>query len=82
LTQDNYETWCIRVKAWLGFQDVWEMVEKGFEEPIDGEMLTSAQREAMQKTRQKDQQTLTIILQCLDDAIFEIVTNATTAKQT
>jgi len=25
------------------------MVEKGFEEPIDGEMLTSAQKKAMQK---------------------------------
>jgi len=28
----------------------------------------------------KDQQTLTIIHECLDDATFEIVTNATTTK--
>ena len=40
LTKDNYQTWCIRVKAWLGSQDVWETVEKGFEEPIDGAMFS------------------------------------------
>jgi len=36
LTKDNYQTWCIRVKVWLSSQDIWETVEKGFEEPIDG----------------------------------------------
>jgi hypothetical protein len=40
LTKDNYQTWCIRVKAWLGSQDVWETVEKDFEEPIDGAMFS------------------------------------------
>jgi hypothetical protein len=42
LTNDNYQTWCIQVKVWLSSQDIWETVEKGFEEPIDGAMLTSA----------------------------------------
>jgi len=36
-------------KAWLSFQDVWEMVEKGFEKPIDGAMLTLAQKKVVQK---------------------------------
>jgi hypothetical protein len=34
----------------------------------------------MQKAQRKDQQALTIIHQCLDDAIFEIMANATIAK--
>jgi len=34
LTKDNYQTWYIRVKAWLGSQDVWETIKKGFEGPI------------------------------------------------
>jgi hypothetical protein len=37
--------------------------------------------EVVQKARKKDQLALTIIHQCLDDTTFEIVTNATTAKQ-
>ena len=36
----------------------------------------------MQKTRKKDQLALTIIHQCLDEATFEIMANATTTKQT
>jgi len=44
-------------------------------------MLTSVQREVVQKARRKDQLALTIIHQCLDDATFEIVANVTIAKQ-
>jgi hypothetical protein len=44
-------------------------------------MLTSAQRKVVQKARRKDQLALTIIHQCLDDATFEIMANATTVKQ-
>jgi hypothetical protein len=44
-------------------------------------MLTSAQREVMQKARRKDQLALTIIHQCLDDSTFEIVANSIIANQ-
>jgi hypothetical protein len=57
------------------------MVEKGFDEPIDGVTLNSSQRKVEQKTRSNDQQALTIIHQCLDYATFKIMANATTAKQ-
>jgi hypothetical protein len=69
------------VKAWLCSQDVWETIEKGFEEPIKGVMLTLSQREAMQKARRKDQQVLTIIHQYINDVTFKIVANATITKQ-
>jgi hypothetical protein len=42
------------VKAWVGSQDVWETIKKGFEEFIEGATLTLAQREAMQKARRND----------------------------
>jgi len=54
LTNDNYEIWCIHVKAWLGSQDVWETIKKGFKESIEGATLTLTQREAMQKARRND----------------------------
>jgi len=58
LTNDSYQTWCIRVKAWLGSQDAWETFEKDFEEPRDGATLTSTQKEIVQKARRNDQLTL------------------------
>jgi len=70
LTKDNYEIWYIRVKTWLASQDMWETIEKGFEEPIDKATLTSAQRKAVQKAQRNDQQALTIIHQCLDDVLL------------
>ena len=32
LTKDNYDIWCIRLKAFLGLQDCIEIVEYGCDE--------------------------------------------------
>ncbi|XP_070016596.1 uncharacterized protein [Nicotiana sylvestris] len=72
LTKDNYEKWCLRLKVILGSQDVWKIVDRGYAKPDNDEALPQNEKEVLAKTRKKDQQALTLIHQCLDDAMFEI----------
>nr|GEV41600.1 retrovirus-related Pol polyprotein from transposon TNT 1-94 [Tanacetum cinerariifolium] len=78
---DNYGSWCIRMKALLGSHDMWERVEKGVEKVDDEGSLSVTQRVELQKARKNDHSSHTIIYQCLDDLMFEKVTNANTSKE-
>ena len=82
LTNLNYENWALRMKAILGSQGVWDIVDKGFVIPENEDALSTQEKEAFEKERKKDQCALTIIHQGLDDDMFEKVANETTSKQT
>ena len=58
LTKTNYENWSIQMKALLGSQDTWEIVEGGFKEPEDAAVLSAAQTKALKETRAKDKTAL------------------------
>ena len=81
LTKENYSCWCIRMKAVLGSQDVWDIVNNGYEEPESDTPLSQAQRENLQNTKKRDRKALTIIHQAIDDSNFEKISEATTAHQ-
>ena len=69
------------MKALLGSQDAWEIVDKGYTEPENETSLSQAQKDALQNTRKKDQKALTLIHQAIDDGNFEKISGAATAKQ-
>ncbi|XP_070052949.1 uncharacterized protein [Nicotiana tomentosiformis] len=69
------------MKAILGSQDVWEIVDRGYAKTDNEEALPQNEKDVLAKTRKKDQQALTLIHQCLDDVISEKVADATTSKE-
>ncbi|XP_057996502.1 uncharacterized protein LOC131175844 [Hevea brasiliensis] len=81
LTKENYENWFVRLKALLGLQNAWEIVEKGFEQPEDEGALSQAKKDALQKAQKKDQQALMLIHMCLDEGMFKKISSAMTVKQ-
>ena len=80
-TKDNYENWCIRMKAILGANDVWDIMEKGLVVPENEETLNQTQRDQLQNQRKKEQKVIMIIHQCLDDSMLQKVASTTTSKK-
>ncbi|CAH9113708.1 unnamed protein product [Cuscuta europaea] len=81
LKKENYDNSSIHMKAILGSEDVWDMVEEGFEEPEDINALNQNQKNALRSTKKKDQKALSIIHQALDEVMFAKVASATTSKE-
>ncbi|XP_050915221.1 uncharacterized protein LOC127130209 [Lathyrus oleraceus] len=80
LTKNNYDNWSIKMKALLGAQDVWDIVEKGFNEQ-DEASLSQGVKETLRESRKRDKKALFLIYQSVDEDTFEKISNATTAKE-
>ncbi|XP_058741721.1 uncharacterized protein LOC131614109 [Vicia villosa] len=81
LTKNNYDNWSIKMKALLGSQDVWDVVEKGFKEQ-DEASLSQGAKDTLKESRKRDIKALFLIYQSVDEDTFEKISNATTAKET
>ncbi|XP_057505442.1 uncharacterized protein LOC130788689 [Actinidia eriantha] len=75
LTKDNYSRWSIQMKAYLGEENVWDVVEKGTEG------VGASTDKQKHDIKMKDKKALSFIYQGVDDANFEKIARATTAKE-
>ena len=67
LSKTKYENWSIHMKALLGSQDAWEVVEEGLEDP--------------KEVRSKDKGALYMLFWVVDESGFEKFASATTSKE-
>ncbi|XP_074351974.1 uncharacterized protein LOC141691130 [Apium graveolens] len=83
LTATNYGNWSIQMKVLLGSYDNWDIVESGYDEPVDATTeaaLSNAEKIILKETRKKDKKALYTIIQGVDESTFENISNAKTAK--
>ena len=69
------------MKALLGSQDAWEMVEEGFEEPKDTTGYTVAQNKTLKELQSNDNAALYMLFRVVDESGFEKIARATTSKE-
>jgi len=84
LTKDNYDNWCIRLKAVIGSQERVEIMEYGYDETDSKEAedsLQKAQKQVLKANRKKDNKAKTIIYQGLNEAIYETINFAEMSKE-
>lgn len=81
LNKSNYDNWSIKMKALICAHDVWDIVEKGYNEPRDESTLSQTQKDGLKDSRKRDKKALYLIYQALDDDGFEKISSATTAKE-
>ncbi|KAE8681124.1 hypothetical protein F3Y22_tig00111342pilonHSYRG00188 [Hibiscus syriacus] len=84
LNNNNYDNWSIKMKALIGSQDVWDIIEKGYNEPADDDAfatLTPDQKTTLKDSRKRDKKALYLIYQALDDDGFEKISSASSSKE-
>ncbi|KAI3467835.1 hypothetical protein Pfo_024498 [Paulownia fortunei] len=84
LEKNNYGNWSIQMKVLLQSQDLWDIIEQGYNEPVSQEeedKLTNNQRNALRDARKKDKKALFNIYQGIDKITFEKFSAATTSKK-
>ncbi|XP_014624096.1 uncharacterized protein LOC114391084 [Glycine soja] len=75
----NYDQWSRKMKAILGYQDVWDLVQNGLI-PLP-ENANAAQQTVYRESKKKDWKGLCILHQCVNPAIFEKIARSETSKK-
>jgi len=77
----NYDNWCLQMKTFLGSQDIWDVVEIGYQEPEKEANQTAAQITALNKTRVRDKSVLYFLYNAVDESGFEKIANVASSRK-
>ena len=78
----SYDNWSLQMKALLGSQEVWEVVENGHQEPEDIGEMTIVQLATLKATRAEDKTALYVLYRAVDESDFEKIANVMSSKET
>eukprot|EP00253_Pinus_taeda_P025372 PITA_25372 len=80
----NYDYWAITMKALFACQDLWELVQDGFDEPADVNefnRLTQGEKDLLKSNRKKDSKAFVFLYQAVDQSVFPRIAAAKTSKE-
>ncbi|KAL2322922.1 hypothetical protein Fmac_027301 [Flemingia macrophylla] len=79
LDDKNWNRWSVQMKAIMGFQELSEIVENGL--PELAVSATEAEKTLYKEHKKNDCKAMFLIHQCLDEAHFEKISEAKSAKE-
>ena len=80
----NYDYWAITMTALFASQDLWEIVEDGFDEPTNENefnSLTPAEKDLLKSNRKKDSKARVLLYLVVDQSVFPRIAAAKTSKE-
>eukprot|EP00253_Pinus_taeda_P020908 PITA_20908 len=80
----NYDYWAITMRVLFASQDLWELVQDGFEEPIDDNefnRLTQAEKDLLKSNKKKDSKALVFLYQAVHESVFPRIATTKTSKE-
>ncbi|XP_060179238.1 uncharacterized protein LOC132609336 [Lycium barbarum] len=78
---NDFEYWKIRMRTYLKAEDLWTIVENGYEEPEDDGELSVAEMKNLEAKRRQDAKALSKIQMGVSRAFFTKIATCETAKQ-
>ena len=80
----NYDYWAITMKALFASQDLWEIVEDGFEQPADENEfnnLTQGKKDLLKSYKKKDSKAIFFLYQAVHGSVFPRLAAAKTSNE-
>ncbi|XP_052726138.1 uncharacterized protein LOC128194635 [Vigna angularis] len=75
----DYDDWCVKMEAILGYQEVDEVVKQGVKEMKEDD--TAAAKKLQKEERRLDCKARMLLHQCVSPTIFQKISKASTAKE-
>ncbi|GMP38233.1 hypothetical protein CsSME_00009564 [Camellia sinensis var. sinensis] len=67
----NFDQWCVQMKALFGFQELSEVIDLGYAEPLDqaaaAAALTQVEKDCLRDNRKKDKKALFFLYQAVEE---------------
>ena len=80
-TGESYDFWSTQMKTLFISQDLWDLIEEGYEQPDDLSTLAAAKLKEYKQNKQRDARALLFIQQGVSKTIFPRISGATKSKE-
>ncbi|CAM8913065.1 unnamed protein product [Rhodiola kirilowii] len=76
----DYDHWSLIMENLLRSKEYWTVVENGYQEPKEGETLSTTQQKALDEAKLKDLKAKNYLFQAIDKSVLKTITQKDTAK--